>query len=349
MLQISHPPTMLRPLSRAARTRLSGQSRPLFTQSNDTVRVFNTVEQVRAWRREKTLLGQTIGLVPTMGALHKGHLDLVNVAIAENDHSLVSIFVNPSQFAPHEDFGQYPRTVESDVQKLTELRNSIQKDDKVHYTNEFAVFAPSVHEMYPSGIPLDVAEQVGAFIEVKGLSHQLEGSIRPHFFRGVATVVTKLLNIVQPDRAYFGQKDAQQCVVVSRLVADLHIPTEVTIVPTTREANGLAMSSRNVYLSDESKAKSKVLFEALTGAQRLFNEQEGVTYGQLQQSVLQTIADSDFAIDVEYVSVSDRTTLADLSDEATVDRDHGCLISAAVRVPNKDGGKTRIIDNIICQ
>ncbi|KAG5360584.1 Pantoate--beta-alanine ligase [Yarrowia sp. B02] len=323
------------------------QKRCLFTQSDSCVRVFNTIEQVRAWRREKTLLGQSIGFVPTMGALHRGHLDLVKASIAENDHTIVSIFVNPSQFAPHEDFGQYPRTVESDVQKLTELRNQIQGDDKVHYTNEFAVFAPSVSEMYPSGIPLDVKEQVGAFIEVKGLSHQLEGSIRPHFFRGVATVVTKLLNIIQPDRAYFGQKDAQQCVVVSRLVADLHIPTAITIVPTTREANGLAMSSRNVYLTDESKEKSKVLYEALLGAKEVFNE-PGVTYGDVQKKVLDVIAASEFKIDVEYVSVSDKKTLTDFPLDEKADQENGCLISAAVRVPNKEGAKTRIIDNVLC-
>lgn len=341
---------MLRPairLTRAVQPAVAVH-RTLFTESDTCVRVFNTIEQVRAWRREKTLLGQSIGFVPTMGALHKGHLDLVKASIAENDHNIVSIFVNPSQFAPHEDFGQYPRTVDSDVAKLTELRKSIQTDDKVHYTNEFAVFAPSVNEMYPSGIPLDVKEQVGAFIEVKGLSHQLEGSIRPHFFRGVATVVTKLLNIIQPDRAYFGQKDAQQCVVVSRLVADLHIPTAVTIVPTTREANGLAMSSRNVYLTEESKDKSKVLYEALTGAQQMFKETPNITYADIQKKVLDTIAASRFSIDVEYVSVSDKKTLTDFPLDQPVEKDNGCLISAAVRVPNKDGAKTRIIDNVLC-
>lgn len=346
---------MLRPAIRLARAvqLTEATTRTLSTSATSAVRVFNTIDQVRAWRREKTLLGQTIGFVPTMGALHKGHLDLVRASIAENNHTIVSIFVNPSQFAPHEDFGQYPRTVDSDVAKLTELRDAIQQNQgkAVHHTkNEFAVFAPSVNEMYPSGIPLDVKEQVGAFIEVKGLSHQLEGSIRPHFFRGVATVVTKLLNIIQPDRAYFGQKDAQQCVVVSRLVADLHIPTAVTIVPTTREANGLAMSSRNVYLTEESKDKSQVLFQALTGAQNSFREEgtHDLTYGDVRQKVLDTIAASQFSIDVEYVSVSDKKTLMDFPLDQPIDRESGCLISAAVRVPNKDGAKTRIIDNVLC-
>ena len=205
---------------------------------SNTIKILRTVQQVRQWRAQCFLRNESVGFVPTMGALHAGHCSLINQSIKENDKTVVSIFVNPSQFAPHEDLDNYPRTLDHDLQILQTNNNNNNNNNKI----VDAVFVPKVSEMYPSGISLDIDKQRGAFVTVHGSSEQLEGITRPQFFRGVATVVTKLLNIVQPTNIYFGQKDAQQCVVIQNLVKDLIINTNVRIMPTLRESNGLAMS-----------------------------------------------------------------------------------------------------------
>lgn len=305
------------------------------------IQIFKTISDIRSWRRGKLLTESSVGLVPTMGALHGGHLDLVGRSMQENDTTVVSVFVNPSQFAPQEDLSSYPRTIEADIRALESRFDPAR----------LAIFLPSVDEMYPSGITLDVAQQVGAFVEVKGLSEQLEGSVRSHFFRGVATVVTKLLNVVTPERAYFGQKDIQQTVVVKRLVKDLLLPYEIVVVPTTREANGLAMSSRNVYLSEESKDKSKVLYQALLAAQQVFDASNGESVTReavlgAAHKVLEpyTASGAEFPIEIEYIALSDKATLQELD---MVESAKGAIVSAAVRVPNAAGSQTRIIDNVI--
>ncbi|ANB15686.1 pantoate--beta-alanine ligase PAN6 [Sugiyamaella lignohabitans] len=306
------------------------------TSSLRSVRLIKTVPELRAWRRKQIVENKTVGLVPTMGALHQGHLNLVSQSCQENDNCVVSVFVNPSQFAPHEDLNNYPRTLKSDIDKLEALENDMK-------SSEIIVFLPSVADMYPSGITLDVSQQRGAFVEVKGLSEQLEGFIRPQFFRGVATIVTKLLNIVVPERAYFGQKDVQQSIVVKRLVKDLLLPTEIKVAKTSREPNGLAMSSRNEYLTTESRERAKILFEALSAGEAAYKA--GKTSRQeIIDEINRVLKSSDLLVEVEYIALSDKVSLEEVDK---VENGLGAIISAAIRVPNKDGGKTRIIDNII--
>lgn len=276
------------------------------------MQVIETISNLRAARR--ALVG-TVGLVPTMGYLHQGHLALVEQAARENEHVIVTIFVNPTQFGPNEDFSRYPRDTERDLALL----RSAQVD---------AVFLPSVDEMYPSGFQTS--------IEVSGVSQGLEGERRPGHFRGVATVVGKLFNLVQPDRAYFGQKDAQQAAVIRRMAADLAFPMQVIIVPTQREANGLALSSRNVYLSETERAAAPVLFRALKAAQARYSE--GIRDAEtLRQTMREVLAREPLA-EVEYVSAADAETLQELRGISQ----RPILLSMAVRF-----GRTRLIDNLI--
>lgn len=274
-----------------------------------------------------------------MGALHDGHCSLVRQSLADNQSSIVSIFVNPSQFAPHEDLDAYPRTIDSDLQILAKLASETKQVD--------AVFVPKISEIYPSGITTHLDQQRGAFVTVQGCSEQLEGKIRPQFFRGVATVVTKLLNVVQPTNVYFGQKDAQQCVVVKNLVKDLLIDTNVNVLPTTREANGLAMSSRNEYLSPEIRHQGKIIYEALQSAKAVFDEQKlkgPVAAKKILDAFNETISKAPESFEVEYIAVSHPETLDDLE---TVDS-KGAIISTAVRVPKQNSSeKARLIDNLV--
>lgn len=252
----------------------------------------------------------------------------------ESDQTIVSIFVNPAQFAPHEDLDAYPRTIEEDLQMLQKA-------------GAHAVFVPTVSEMYPSGIEPNVNRQVGAFVEVKGLSHQLEGRTRPHFFRGVTSVMSRLLNIISPEKVYFGQKDIQQCVVMTRLLKDLHFPTEMRMCPTIREADGLAMSSRNAYLTPHQRRKATVLWRALcasrdhwqsnsaAGAEAILNQGRSV--------VRQMESESNGEVVLEYLALSDPTTLKDV---ASVSEYGTVILSGAVRIGESTGKLTRIIDNI---
>lgn len=277
-----------------------------------------------------------MGFVPTMGALHEGHCLLVSQSLQENDKTIVSIFVNPSQFAPHEDLEDYPRTLDSDLEIL--CKKFVQK--KVD-----AVFVPKVSEMYPAGITQDVSKQKGAFVNVLGCSEQLEGETRPHFFRGVATVVTKLLNIVGPTRVYFGQKDAQQCVVIRSLVRDLLIDTEVRVLPTVREKSMLALSSRNAYLSEDVRQESSLIYQSLRKGELFYlnHRQNGkVSTKEILEQVKSTLVRPDFEID--YVSVNHPDNLDELE---YVEPGVGAILSTAVRVPKRQDGQARLIDNII--
>lgn len=280
---------------------------------------------------------EKVGFVPTMGALHAGHCSLVRQSLADNDRTVVSIFVNPSQFAPHEDLDKYPRTMETDLAMLEKLGLEGRQVD--------AVFIPKVTEMYPSGVPLEVEKQVGAFVTVQGCSEQLEGAQRPQFFRGVATIVTKLLNVVQPTNIYFGQKDAQQCVVIRNLVRDLLIDTNVQVLPTLRENNGLAMSSRNQYLSQTAKDESAVIYQALSQGKQVFDDRKKkgpVPAEAILAAVKDTLNKSKFT--VEYISLSHPQTLDDLS---LIEEGQGAILSTAARVPKENGGVARLIDNVI--
>ncbi|KAF9168040.1 pantothenate synthase [Actinomortierella ambigua] len=298
--------------------------------------VFDRIDDFRAWRREQLKQNKTVGFVPTMGALHEGHLSLVKAAKEECDSVVVSIFVNPAQFAPHEDLDQYPRTFDTDYQSLASTGACA------------AILLPRVSEMYPSGITLDRSQQRGTFVDVLGLSHQMEGIPRPHFFRGVATVVTKLFNIVQPERAYFGQKDAQQCVVVRNMVNDLLLPIRMRSIPTCREADGLAMSSRNRYLTPEMRKVATLLYRALGAARQSVvgsgnKERKQIlepAYGIIEE-VVQQVKDQQLGFDVrlDYLSLVDVATLTELEQ---LEESQPAILSGAVYV-----GTTRLIDNIL--
>ena len=283
-----------------------------------------------------------LAFVPTMGALHDGHLDLVRNACSilrahptRTAGLIVSIYVNETQFAPNEDFSRYPRSLDTDLAKLVAVLDS--EPGLGHVST--MLFLPNTTIMYPNGVSLDTREQVGAFVQVDGLSHQLEGAIRPHFFRGVATIVTKLLNAIQPDHVFFGQKDVQQCVVVRRLIQDLLMPTEMHVVPTTREPDGLAMSSRNQYLSERERAQAASLYRGLTRAKVLYDQGERETK-RLVQVVTEEITSGINGVHVQYVALSHPRTLADV--ERRVANDTGAILSLAVLMPESD---TRLIDN----
>jgi len=248
-----------------------------------------------------------------MGALHEGHLSLVRRARADDDVVVVSIFVNPTQFGPGEDYARYPRDPDHDLALLRDLGTDL-------------VFMPPVEEMYPQGFD--------TYVEVEKLAQVLEGTSRPGHFRGVATVVAKLFNIVQPHRAYFGQKDAQQLAVIRRLTRDLDLPVEVVGLPTVREPDGLAMSSRNAYLSHEERKAALVLYRSLEVAQELWRS--GVRDASLIRQRMGELLAGEPLARVDYVSVADAETLEELE---TVDRP--ALVSLAVRI-----GKTRLIDNV---
>jgi pantoate--beta-alanine ligase len=274
------------------------------------MRLAATIAEMRALRR--TMTG-AVGFVPTMGYLHEGHLSLARAARRQNEHVVASIFVNPTQFGPNEDFERYPRDEERDLALL--------RDEHVD-----VVFMPSVEEMYPSG--------PSTFVDVQGVTEMLEGAHRPGHFRGVATVVAKLFNIVEPRRAYFGRKDAQQLVVVRQLVRDLQLDIEVVGMPIVREPDGLAMSSRNAYLSTAEREAAVVLSRALHAAGKLFAEGDRDA-GRIRSALLELIAREPLAR-VDYVSVADPKSLREL------DAIEGCaLVSLAVRI-----GATRLIDNV---
>jgi pantoate--beta-alanine ligase len=266
----------------------------------------------RKLRREDN---RTIGLVPTMGALHEGHLSLVREARAACDIVVVSIFVNPAQFGPQEDLSRYPRDLTRDSGLLA--------DYNVDY-----VFAPAVEEVYPPGF--------ATYVAVDGLSSELEGAARPGHFRGVTTVVAILLNIIRPDFAFFGQKDAQQAVVIKQMARDLAFPGEIVVLPIAREESGLALSSRNEYLSDAERKAAAVLYRGLSRASSAYEEGERDA-PRLIEIVRATIAKEPLAR-IDYVSVNDAETLAGLEEI----EDRPALLSLAAFV-----GTTRLIDNVV--
>jgi len=278
----------------------------------------HTLHAIADFRAARRLLAGSLGLVPTMGYLHEGHLSLVRRARAENDHVAVWIFVNPTQFGPHEDFIRYPRDEARDAALLAAEGVDL-------------LFMPPVAAIYPEGF--------GAEVVVHGVTEPLEGAIRPGHFTGVATVVTKFFNIVQPNRAYFGQKDGQQVVVIRKLVSDLNLPVDVVVCPTVREADGLAMSSRNVYLGAAERAAAPVLHRALQRAESLWHagERDATALREAMRAVLaqEPLAQAD------YISIADPHTLTEITG---IIPPHGALASLAVRL-----GATRLIDNVVLE
>ncbi|KAJ2090291.1 pantoate-beta-alanine ligase [Coemansia sp. RSA 986] len=267
-----------------------------------------------------------------MGALHNGHLQLVATAAQKSDSVIVSIFVNPAQFAPHEDLDKYPRTLEKDIEKLERIQIASSSQSAI----PIAVFAPSVAEMYPRGISTHRGQQKGTFVEVLGLSEMLEGGTRPHFFRGVATVVSKLFHIVMPDYAVFGQKDIQQCCVLRAMVQDLHFSLELVIAPTERDRDGLALSSRNVYLTQEQRNQAPAFYRGMCRARDLY--QSGTTDREELLAVVRDEAKKG-ALDIEYISLSSPDTLEEVDK---VSSESGAILSGAWRM-----GSTRLIDNML--
>ena len=274
------------------------------------MQVVGPIFEIRALRQK---LSGTVGFVPTMGFLHEGHLALVKQARMGNSAVIISIYVNPAQFGPREDFRAYPRDLNRDLALL--------RGEEVDI-----VFVPSDDEMYPP--------EFSSWVDVEKVTERLEEASRPGHFRGVATVVAKLFNIVQPSRAYFGQKDAQQMVVIKRMVADLNMGIEIVVVPTVRESDGLAMSSRNIYLGPGERQAATVLFKALTLAQQLGRGGEKDA-GKIRRQMTSLIEKEPLA-QIDYVSIADAETLEELS---LLDRP--ALASLAVRI-----GKTRLIDNL---
>jgi pantoate--beta-alanine ligase len=277
--------------------------------------VLETIEDIRAAHAAHSPT-DTVGFVPTMGYLHKGHISLVEMARRENSVVVVSIFVNPVQFGPNEDFSRYPRDPERDLSMLREAG--------VDW-----VFMPQVEEIYPQGF--------STYVEVREVTRRLEGEVRPGHFLGVATVVAKLFNIVQPTRAYFGQKDAQQVAVIRKMVRDLAFPLEIVVGETMREPDGLAMSSRNVYLGPEERVAALCLFRALNTAKFLWDV--GERRGDVIREAMQDVLAAEPLATPDYVSVADPVTLEELDDSGTA---REALASLAVRI-----GKTRLIDNFI--
>lgn len=276
------------------------------------------VMSVSALREVRALWGsESVGLVPTMGYLHEGHLSLVERAAVENDRTVVSVYVNPTQFAPNEDLERYPRNLERDYALLAPF-------------NVDAVFVPDNGEMYPQGFQTTVS--------VAEVTRYLEGERRPSHFAGVTTVVAKLFNIVQPARAYFGQKDVQQTVVIARMVRDLNFPLELVVCPTVREADGLAMSSRNKYLSPAERSAAPVLFRALSLAERQRKKGEMDAESLCQQ--VRGLIESEPLASIDYISVADGETLQEI--EGALPAARPALISLAVYF-----GETRLIDNVL--
>ena len=272
------------------------------------------IETVSEFRVAERSAARPLGLVPTMGYLHEGHMSLARRARADNATVSASIFVNPTQFAPNEDLAAYPRDMDGDLAKLEEAGVDL-------------VFAPAPQEVYPAGFDTRV--------DVGEIAAKLEGASRPDHFRGVATVVCKLLTIVRPDKVYFGQKDAQQCLVIKRLNADLNLGAEVVVIPTTRDSDGLALSSRNAYLRDGDRESALTLSRSLNLAREM--HQSEILNAKKISDQMRNLIESEPRTSVDYISISDAETLDELD---IIDRP--ALVSLAVRI-----GDVRLIDNTL--
>ncbi len=277
------------------------------------MQIIKTIAEVRRVRHN---LQGKVGFVPTMGYLHEGHLSLVKQSRRENDFTFASIFVNPTQFGPNEDFERYPRDYPRDFALLEKEKTDF-------------LFLPDPVEMYPP--------EYNTWVIVDSVTERLEGAVRPGHFKGVATVVTKLFNIVQPGHAYFGQKDAQQCVVIKKMARELNMDIDIVVCPTVREADGLAMSSRNVYLTPEERQQAPVLFQALNRARELWAAGEKDS-ALIRQAMTELIRQKPLAT-IEYISIAGALDL-----EEKEKAEPPAVISMVVRF-----GKTRLLDNILLE
>jgi len=280
------------------------------------MKVFTKILEIQEHIKQLKRAGKQIGFVPTMGYLHAGHLSLIEAAVKENDLAVVSIFVNPKQFGPREDFAEYPRDLERDLDLISQAGGEI-------------VFIPETAEIYP--------ENFQSYVEVREITANLCGAKRPGHFLGVATVVNKLFNIIKPDKAYFGQKDAQQCQVIKRMVLDLNMDVEIIVCPIVREADGLALSSRNVYLNQEERKQATVLSQALFKAQELIRD--GERDSTTIKNIMEKMITQKPLAKIDYISIVDEITLQDVQH-----LNQNILIALAVKF-----GNTRLIDNIILE
>ena len=271
------------------------------------------LHKTSALRTELSKVKRPLGFVPTMGALHAGHMTLIHRARSENDFLVVSIFVNPTQFSPREDYLTYPRDMDGDILQLMDAGVDV-------------VFVPAVYEVYP--------KEFDTYIEVGHIAETLEGKSRPEHFRGVATVVCKLLSLVRPDKAYFGQKDAQQCLVVKQVNADLNLGANIVVVPTVRDHDGVAVSSRNAYLKNNERIAASVIYKALRLAVSLW--EDGVSDAEEVRSKMRSIINQEPLAEIDYLSIADAMTLAELDQISG-----SALVSLAVGF-----GTVRLIDNI---
>ncbi|VAW50185.1 Pantoate--beta-alanine ligase [hydrothermal vent metagenome] len=273
--------------------------------------------KIKTWRST----GETIAFVPTMGNLHEGHLSLVEIAKQKSSRVVVSVYVNPLQFSPDEDFSSYPRTLDEDLKQLEILEVDL-------------VFIPTDSMIYPAG------EQQSTYVEVPALTHIIEGEFRPHFFRGVATVVLKLFNMVQPDVAIFGEKDFQQLLIIKQMVSDLNLPIEIIGGQTIRETDGLAKSSRNFYLSTAERSTGQVLQVSIMA----FRDDvvRGVDIAQAEKNCVENLQNHDFIVD--YVTLRETSQLGKISDQEQIKERRGqeLVILLAAKI-----GKTRLIDSVI--
>jgi pantoate--beta-alanine ligase len=277
---------------------------------------FSKIEEIKSYLRLQQSLGQKIGFVPTMGYLHEGHLSLVRRAVKENDLAVVSIFVNPIQFGPAEDLEKYPRNLERDLARIRQTGASV-------------VFTSEATEMY--------GDNFLTYVHVDKITDILCGSFRPGHFQGVTTVVNKLFNIIRPDKAYFGQKDGQQAIVIQKMAPDLNMDVEIIVCPTVREADGLAMSSRNTYLSPEERSQAPVLYQALTAAKDLI--QNGITDRSIIIKQMETMINGKSLAHIEYISLVSASSCREITEVSGP-----VMVALAVKF-----GTTRLIDNIVVE
>ncbi|EPS32640.1 hypothetical protein PDE_07600 [Penicillium oxalicum 114-2] len=333
-----------------------------------TFQVFRDVPELRQLRRQLLRNDRTMGFVPTMGALHEGHLALIREAAQENTDVFVSIYVNPTQFGVNEDLSSYPRTWDSDVAKLEKLNEELSRST-AGTGRITAIFAPTSKVMYPSLPPSSEIDGHGSFVTITPLAKKLEGVSRPVFFRGVATVCMKLFNATTPDRVYFGQKDVQQTVIIKRMVKDFLMDTEVRVVPTAREKDGLALSSRNVYLGSRRRTVGLTIYKALSAAVDAYQagktSREGIlgaarVIAERVLSEQRALAPSERALfEIDYISLADPESLEEID---VVDTQKGAVLSTAFKMapleqtnPGEDCGlgdgkvPVRLIDNFILQ
>lgn len=280
------------------------------------IKIVHTIEEVRTQVKEWRKNGESVGLVPTMGYLHEGHQSLIKKSVEQNDKTVVSVFVNPMQFAPTEDLESYPRDLNADAKLCTE-------------TGADLIFNPEPEEMYKNGFC--------SFVDMIGPTAELCGKSRPIHFRGVCTVVSKLFNIVQPDRAYFGQKDAQQLAVIKRMVLDLNVPIEIIGCPIIREADGLAKSSRNTYLNDEERKAALILSKTIFMGKKLV--EDGLTDARELVRLMKENIETEPLAKIDYVEAVDFNDIS-IKDEIS----DNTLVAMAVYI-----GKTRLIDNFIVE